>query len=130
MKITLTEDNGTEHDITDSIGFMYDAIIQSLDWGSGFLDLEEQLHIASVGLLAGYEVPGDIDLTDEPRWRDFAPPHANPNEWGGLHLSVEDRIEMDERYTKAKDEWEATYSTRLREAILSQLKQFEMDEDN
>lgn len=130
MKITLTEDNGTEHDITDSIPFMYDAIIQSMDWGSGFLDLEEQLHIASVGILAGYEVPDGVQLEGEPTWRDFIPERLQGVAVPWTQYTKEEGLEADKKLVAARTEWQANYNTRLRAAILSQIKQFEMDEDN
>lgn len=113
-KITLTEANGTEHDITDATAFMYDAIVQSLDWGSGFLDLEEQLHIALVGVLAGYEVPEVIPLEDwpVPSQRDY----------------TRDAAGM-EKYDAAMKEWRAGYGHRARAAILDRLRIFDMAEE-
>lgn len=50
MRITVTHDDGTEFDITESVRCAYDSTVNSLDWGSGFLDAEE------VGLIAGLAV--------------------------------------------------------------------------
>lgn len=116
MKITLTEDNGVEHDITDSIPFMYDAIIQSLDWGSGFLDLEDQLHIAYVGALAGYEVPEVVDMDDYPR------PRIATSDWGSEVAQA--------KHAEDTRAWEEAYAQRARDLIFKALKRFEMDENN
>lgn len=122
MKITLTEANGAEHDITESVAFMYDAIIQSLDWGSGFLDLEEQLHIASVGVLAGYQVPEVIPLEDYPPPDPLDFFHGKPH-W---KRTKEER----EAFYAAYKEWEVGYGKRAREVILAKLRVFDMvDED-
>lgn len=126
MKIILTEDNGVEHDITDSIPFMYDAIIQSLDWGSGFLDLEDKLHIAYVGALAGYEVPEVVSMDDcpRPRLHDYTANIGTSN-WAGREHEVARAKHAED--TRA---WEVAYSQRAPDLIFKALKRFEMDEDN
>lgn len=118
MNITLTEDNGTEHDITESVAFMYDAIIQSLDWGSGFLDLEETLHIASVGVLAGYQVPEGIPLEDYPKPRTLDPAYRTVG--GGF---------LRDKYNADVKAWEADYGKRAREAIFARLAVFDMTDE-
>lgn len=49
MKITTTHDDGTTTDITVGVQVAYDIAYHSLDWGSGFLDLEEMDAIARMG---------------------------------------------------------------------------------
>ena len=41
MRITVTHDDGTEFDITEGVQVAYDCTTSSMDWGSGFLDVEE-----------------------------------------------------------------------------------------
>lgn len=41
MKITVTHDDGTTQDITELVQIAYDVSTNSMDWGSGFLDIEE-----------------------------------------------------------------------------------------
>jgi hypothetical protein len=41
VKITVTRDDGTEEDITRLVQIAYDVATHSMDWASGFLDLEE-----------------------------------------------------------------------------------------
>ncbi len=52
VKITC---NGA--DITEHVAAMYDAIVGSLDWGSGFLDVETMESVLIVAHLAGYTIP-------------------------------------------------------------------------
>lgn len=46
MKITVTHDDGTIIDITQGVRVAYDIAFGSMDWGSGFLDLEEMDAVA------------------------------------------------------------------------------------
>jgi hypothetical protein len=51
-------------DITEHVAAMYDAIVGSMDWGSGFLCTEEVESILIVGHLVGFEVPGPDPTAD------------------------------------------------------------------
>lgn len=53
-------------DVTEHVAAMYDALIQSTDWGSGFLDTDEVESILIVGQLAGFEAPGLDSIRAEP----------------------------------------------------------------
>lgn len=53
MKITLTQDDGTELDVTEHVRKLYDHVVSSMDWGSGFLDDEEMWEVAQVGVAIG-----------------------------------------------------------------------------
>jgi hypothetical protein len=44
-------------DVTEHVAAMFDALIGSLDWGSGFLSSEEIESILIVAELAGFEAP-------------------------------------------------------------------------
>lgn len=44
-------------DITEHVAAMFDAIVDSMDWGSGFLDTETIESILIVAELAGFEAP-------------------------------------------------------------------------
>lgn len=41
MRVIVQQDDGTEVDVTEEVKVAYDCVRQSLDWGSGFLDVEE-----------------------------------------------------------------------------------------
>lgn len=51
-------------DVTEHVAAMFDAIVGSLDWGSGFLSSEEIESIVAVGTLAGFDVP-DVGVTSD-----------------------------------------------------------------
>ena len=44
-------------DITEQVRMMYDALINSMDWGSEFLDTDTKGAILAVGVLIGAEIP-------------------------------------------------------------------------
>lgn len=44
-------------DITEAVQFMYDTVIMSLDWGSGFLSHEEEHLVEKVGGTLGFDPP-------------------------------------------------------------------------
>ena len=44
-------------DVTEHVARMYDAIVHSLDWGSGYLDTEDIESILIIAKLAGWDVP-------------------------------------------------------------------------
>lgn len=56
----VTKD-GAAHDITRELAVMYDAIVGSMDWGSGFLDIEDVEALLRIGALCGFE-SGEYDL--------------------------------------------------------------------
>ncbi len=59
--------------IADHVAAMFDSLVQSLGWGSGFLDAEEVESILIVAALAGFDVPeGDL------RFENFDPPGFVP----------------------------------------------------
>lgn len=44
-------------DVTEAVKLTYDTVIASLDWGSGFLDHEEEHLIYDLGKALGFEPP-------------------------------------------------------------------------
>lgn len=54
-------------DITDHVAAMFDTLVGSLDWGSGFLDEDEIDSILTVADLVGLEPPEGCDTVK--RWR-------------------------------------------------------------
>lgn len=48
-----------EADITRHLAVMYDAIIGSMDWGSGFLDIEDVEVLMEIAGLCGFQPGGD-----------------------------------------------------------------------
>lgn len=54
------EGNGRDVDVTNMVADMYDALLSSMDWGSGFLDTEQITSILAVGKALGFDMPGEI----------------------------------------------------------------------
>jgi hypothetical protein len=50
-------DDGTETDITNAVQILWDGVIGSLDWGSGFWAAEDAGAVAWIGQLFGFKVP-------------------------------------------------------------------------
>jgi hypothetical protein len=80
MKVILTADDGTERDITEHFRLLYDTVIASMDWGSGFLDLQEMLQVVQVGAAAGFADVGLVAASAglERRFPDPAPGRPPP----------------------------------------------------
>jgi hypothetical protein len=50
-------EDGTETDITNAVKVLWDGVIGSLDWGSGFWDAEDAGAVAWIGQLFGFPAP-------------------------------------------------------------------------
>lgn len=44
-------------DLTEAVKVLYDHVVNSMDWGSGFLDHEEQHRVYDIGKALGFELP-------------------------------------------------------------------------
>jgi hypothetical protein len=58
-------------DITENLAQMYDLIVNSMDWGSNFLDESEYRMIVEIGMRCGFKIPecGKIGrVLDESSW--------------------------------------------------------------
>lgn len=64
-------------DVTEHVAAMYDAIVGSLDWGSGFLTVETIESILIVAALAGFNVDGinSVDVNILPQDEPPLPPY-------------------------------------------------------
>lgn len=47
--------DGTETDITEGVQALYDLVISSMNWGSGFWSYEDALPVAVIGRTLGFE---------------------------------------------------------------------------
>lgn len=54
MKILLVQEDGTEIEITEAVQILYDCVHASMDWGSGFLDIDEVAKIVALADVAGF----------------------------------------------------------------------------
>lgn len=96
MRVMVHLDDGSEVDVTDGVQALYDIVIQSMDWGSGFLSVEDALPVLHVAKTCGFEdwqaaqvyVNSPIQNREEAEWRERENfPVSGP--WG--HLSLEHR---------------------------------------
>jgi hypothetical protein len=55
VTITATKPDGTTQDITEGVQVLYDLVIQSMDFGSGFLTIEDVEPMAVVADFCGFE---------------------------------------------------------------------------
>lgn len=58
MKIYVVNDDANV-DVTEAVQIIYDALVASLDYGSGFLDRDEENAIRDLARVAGFEHPND-----------------------------------------------------------------------
>jgi len=56
MRVTVIarDEDGTETDITEGVQAMYDLVIGSMDWGSGFWSAEDALPVAKLARVCGF----------------------------------------------------------------------------
>lgn len=54
-----------ELDVSEHIANMYDALVNSMDWGSGFLDTETKVSVLLIGELMGFPDPGADTITPD-----------------------------------------------------------------
>lgn len=58
LVLALRTDGGSV-DVTEGVRTLYDHLIHSLDWGSGFLTTEEAVNIITVAQQCGFLMPAD-----------------------------------------------------------------------
>jgi hypothetical protein len=54
MRIEVVADDGTRVDVTEAVRTMYDLLNASMDWGSGFLSLEDVIETTRLAELCGF----------------------------------------------------------------------------
>jgi len=60
-KIVHVADDGIQTDITEGVQAMYDLVIQSQDFGSGFWSYEDALPVAEVARVCGFEKSAEVE---------------------------------------------------------------------
>lgn len=53
--VTATRPDGTTEDVTEGVQALYDLVIDSMDWGSGFLSEEDAIPVAHIAEVCGFE---------------------------------------------------------------------------
>lgn len=55
VTITAAQPDGATEDITEGVQVLYDLVIQSMDWGSGFLTVEDVQPVVALARACGFE---------------------------------------------------------------------------
>ncbi len=91
-------------DVTEHVAAMFDALVGSLDWGSGFLSAEEIESVLVVAEVAGFDVPEfRYGAVDPPGLAPFAPEpfpestRAPAGGWPSDRPEVWERAQAEER---------------------------------
>lgn len=63
-RVIFRADDGSETDVTNAVTVLWDGVIGSLDWGSGWWDAEDAGAVAWIGKLLGFDRPrGPYDIS-------------------------------------------------------------------
>jgi hypothetical protein len=54
MRIVVQRDGAEDIDVTEGVRAMYDLLTASMDWGSGFLDIESVIEITRLAEVMGF----------------------------------------------------------------------------
>lgn len=57
IRVFARQEDGTEVDVTEGVQALYDHCVCSMDWGSGFLTIEDAEGIIRIAQTCGYEMP-------------------------------------------------------------------------
>jgi len=60
MRAFARDDDGNETDITEGVQALYDLVICSMDWGSGFLSYEDAVPVGKIAELMGFDRVDDV----------------------------------------------------------------------
>lgn len=80
-------DDGTETDITEGVQALYDLVINSMNWGSGFWTAEDALPVAQIGRLLGFERIDEVERYVAERQHDI-----ERQEWLNTHPTARNPI--------------------------------------
>jgi hypothetical protein len=62
MQVIVLRDDDSKVDITESVEAVYELVVNSMDWGSGFFDKDDVWHIRKVQQACGFRfVRADTD---------------------------------------------------------------------
>lgn len=62
MTRVIVQKDGTDYDVTEAVKTMYDLLHSSMDWGSGFLSIEDVTEVTRLAQLCGFV---NLDGADE-----------------------------------------------------------------
>lgn len=108
MKIIVLKDDGTGQDITSLVQVAFDVATHSMDWGSGFLDVEETDGL--ILLAEACQFPALEEILQE-QWRERM---KQGKSWSEMHR---------EARARGKDHWHYVKPTaEEREQFLNDMK--------
>ena len=55
VQLIARRPDGSEVDVTEGVQVLYDHVIGSMDWGSGFLTVEDAIPIAEIARVCGFK---------------------------------------------------------------------------
>jgi hypothetical protein len=72
-RITHTSDDGVTHDVTEAVKCLYDLVLDSMDWGSGFWSVEEAVPIGILARLCQFEKADEVEryLGNREKWQKY-----------------------------------------------------------
>jgi hypothetical protein len=106
------------YDITDKVACLYDALVASMDWGSGFLDAETQIAALTIGHSMGWEV--DLSRMDDIKNEATFPELPRPD----YRSFIRDKKVDYDGYHKAQEAWRK----QVLAAITAKCADFVVDE--
>lgn len=111
--------------ITDHVAAMFDAIVGSADWGSGFLDTETIASILTVAELAGLDTDGLKIEFDPPGFGPY-PPATGKTRPAGTYPTPDELAEYDARraeWLKKRSDAMAAWRAQVKAMALAQLSE-------
>jgi hypothetical protein len=87
VRVIARHSDGTETDVTEGVQALYDHCVASMDWGSGFLSVEEATGIILIAQKCGFLVPDTAAKA-------FASYIENDN---SAHITYDGRLQKRER---------------------------------
>lgn len=99
VTVTATKPDGSTEDITEGVQTLYDLLIGSMDWGSGFLTIEDVMPVARIAHFCGFKGHEEVDkyIADTQREEDTRKAYSEKAAELGRHLTIEERTEIRER---------------------------------
>ncbi len=79
-KFVFVADDGAQDDVTEGVRALYDLVLSSMNWGSGFWSYEDALPVAEIARLAGFEQRDEVE-----RYVREALHHKESAEWVAKH---------------------------------------------
>lgn len=102
VTVTASKPDGATEDITEGVQTLYDLLIGSMDWGSGFLTIEDVMPVARIAHFCGFKGHEEVDryIASEQLEADVQKAYAEACAAKGVNiygLTVEERTEIRER---------------------------------